>query len=163
MANSPTAPTPGSSESLPSQRPSKPATCIDFVNPLLWVLFTNFAFSFGPSIMQATNATGDLKDVILGFGAFFLILSKLVEAVIVADLVWRSPSLSGRTVNTTILLAAHVGLFGPMFFSDLTLFARFMFILWSLSLGAFFGICLAFGLGRSESNNKMGDRDVGKD
>ncbi|KAK9489199.1 hypothetical protein V1508DRAFT_83702 [Lipomyces doorenjongii] len=163
MANSPAAPTPGSSESLPSQRHSKPATCIDFVNPLLWVLFTNFAFSFGPSIMQATNATGEVKGFILAIGTFLFILSKLVEAVIVADLVWRSPLLSGRTVNTTILLAAHVGLFGPMFFSDLTLFARFMYILWSLSLGAFLGIWLAFGLGRSESNNKMGDRDVSKD
>ncbi|KAK9327186.1 hypothetical protein V1520DRAFT_349489 [Lipomyces starkeyi] len=163
MADSPMAPTPGSSASLPSQGYSKPTTCIDFVNPLLWVLFTNLAFSLGPSIMQASDAAADTKDIILAIGVGLFLLSKLVEAVVVATLVSTSPSLSGRTVTTTILLAAHVGLFGPMFFSDLTLFARFTFMLWSLSLGGFFGICLAFGLGRSEPSNRKGDRDIKED
>ncbi|KAK9365375.1 hypothetical protein V1509DRAFT_612581 [Lipomyces kononenkoae] len=156
MANSPTAPTHG----LPSQRNFKPATWIDFVNPLLWMLFTNLAFSLGPSIMQATEADADIKNIILGFGVVLLLVSKLVEVVILAELV---SSLSGRPVTTTLLLAAHIGLFGPMCFSRLTLFARFMFMLWSLSLGWVFGICLAFGLGESKPTNKMVDGEIKED
>ncbi|KAK9250286.1 hypothetical protein V1507DRAFT_468030 [Lipomyces tetrasporus] len=87
----------------------------------------------------------------------------MIEVVTVVDLITHSPSLSGRTVTTTILLAAHVGLFGPLFFSGLTLFTRVRFMVWSLSLGEFSGNCLAFGLSKSESRNKMDDRDIKKD
>ncbi|KAK9234652.1 hypothetical protein V1525DRAFT_428353 [Lipomyces kononenkoae] len=163
MANSPTAPTHGSSASLPSRQNSKPVACIDFVNPLLWMLFTNLAFSLGPSIMQATEAAADIKDIILGLGVVLFLVSKIVEVVVVAELVSSSPSLSGRPVTTTLLLAAHIGLFGPMFFSSLTLFARFMFMLWSLYLGWVLGICLAFGLGGSKPRNKKVDREIKED
>ncbi|KAK9357718.1 hypothetical protein V1504DRAFT_480142, partial [Lipomyces starkeyi] len=115
------------------------------------------------SVYGASDAAADTKDIILALGVVLFLVSKLVEVVVVADLVSRSPSLSGRTVTNIILLAAHVGLFGPMFFSDLTPFARFTFMLWSLSLGGFFGICLAFGLGTSEPSNKKGDRDIKED
>ncbi|KAK9319460.1 hypothetical protein V1517DRAFT_266258, partial [Lipomyces orientalis] len=142
---------------------SKLATYIDFLNPLLWVLFTNLAFSFGPSIVQATDADADIQAGILALGVFLFAVSKFIEVIIVTDLVIRSPSLSGRTVTTTVLLAAYVGLFGPMFFSHLTLFTRVRFMLWSLSVGLFFCICLAFGLGKSESRNKMEDRDKKED
>ncbi|KAK9357173.1 hypothetical protein V1504DRAFT_360796, partial [Lipomyces starkeyi] len=94
--DSPMAPTPGSSASLPPQRYSKPTTCIDFVNPLLWVLFTNLAFSLGLSIMRASDAAADTKDIILALGVVLFLVSKLVEAVVGADLVSRSPSLSVR-------------------------------------------------------------------
>ncbi|KAK9364325.1 hypothetical protein V1509DRAFT_643817 [Lipomyces kononenkoae] len=161
MANSPMEPTHGSSESLASQRNFKPVTWISFVNPLLWVLFTNLAFSLGPSIMQATEAAADIKDIILGVGVVLFLVSKLFEVVIVAQLV---SSLSGRpVVTTTVLLAAHIGLFGPMFFSRLTLFARFTFMLWSLSLGWVFGICLAIGFSGSKPRNKMVDKEIKED
>ncbi|KAK9322005.1 hypothetical protein V1517DRAFT_324664 [Lipomyces orientalis] len=152
MANS--TESPDVSASLPSETYSEPATYIDFLNPLLWVLFTNSAFSLGPSIMQATDFDADDQAAILGLGAVLFAVSKFIEIIIVTGLINRSPSLSSRTVATTVLLAAHVGLFGPMFFSDVTLFARFRFMLWSLSVGLFFGICLAFGLGKPESRNK---------
>ncbi|KAK9244527.1 hypothetical protein V1506DRAFT_554582 [Lipomyces tetrasporus] len=126
---------------LPSKPDSKPATYIDFLNPLLWMLFTNFAVSFGPSIMQASDADAETRDILL--------------LIFVCNLISNSPSLSGRTVITTILLAAHVGLFGPMFFSDITPFTRFTFMVWSLSLGLVFGIWLAFALGKPEARNKM--------
>ncbi|KAK9244335.1 hypothetical protein V1506DRAFT_541698 [Lipomyces tetrasporus] len=78
-----------------------------------------------------------------------------ITQVFVFDLIKRSPSLSGRTVTTTVLLAAHVGLFGPMIFSHLSLFTHIAYMVWALSLGLFFGIWLAFALGKPESRNKM--------
>ncbi|KAK9357689.1 hypothetical protein V1504DRAFT_41355 [Lipomyces starkeyi] len=151
----------GSSEPLASQPCSKPATYIDFVNPLLWMLFTNLAFSLGPSIMQASGAADYIQYITLGFGMPLFIMSKAIEATTVADLLASSPRLSGRTVTTTILLGAHVGLLAPNFISDFTLFARCTFMLWSVTLGAFLGICVAFGLGRSGFSNKNGDRVKG--
>ncbi|KAK9362928.1 hypothetical protein V1504DRAFT_446896 [Lipomyces starkeyi] len=128
---------PRSSAPSPSRPCSKSTTCIDFVNLLLWVLFTNLAFSLGPSILQASDATDFSKDLILALGVALCLVSKPFEAATMADLLARSPSLSGRTVITTILLGAHVGLLLPMFISDLTLFARFTFMLWSATPGAF--------------------------
>ncbi|KAK9357924.1 hypothetical protein V1504DRAFT_331965 [Lipomyces starkeyi] len=156
MPDSP--PEPGSSAPLPSQPCSKPATYLDFVNPLLWVLFTNLAFSLAPSILGDINA--DDQVPILVFGGLLFLMSKVAEVITVATLLGRSPSLSGRTVTTTTLLAALVGLLAPMFMLDFTLFARFTFMLWSVTLGAFFGICLAFGLGRSEFNNKKDNKGL---
>ncbi|KAK9341909.1 hypothetical protein V1522DRAFT_461157 [Lipomyces starkeyi] len=149
MPNSP--PAPGSSAPLPSRPCSKPATYLDFVNLLLWVLFTNLAFSLGPSIVQASDIHEELQLVILSFGVVLFLASKVVEAFTVADMLARSPSLSGRAVTTTILLAANVGLLVPMFMSDLTLFARFTFMLWSVTLG------------RSGFSNKNGDSDLKED
>ncbi|KAK9482243.1 hypothetical protein V1527DRAFT_34214 [Lipomyces starkeyi] len=132
----------GSSKPLASQLRSKPATYIDFVNPLLWVLFTNLAFSLGPSILQASDVRDETQVGILVIGAVPFILSKFAEVLTVADLLSRSPSLSGRTVTTTTLLGAHVGLFAPIIISNFTLFVRFTFMLWSVTLGAFLGILL---------------------
>ncbi|KAK9244350.1 hypothetical protein V1506DRAFT_541746 [Lipomyces tetrasporus] len=153
----------GSSASLPSRPYSKPTTYIDFLNPLLWMLFTNLAFSFGPSIVQASDADAETQVVILSFGGLLFVFSKMFEVVEVGALIAHSPSLSGRTVTTTILLAAYIGLFGPLFFSGLALSTLAKFMVWSLSLGLFFGICLAFGLSKSESRNKMDDRDIKED
>ncbi|KAJ8096695.1 hypothetical protein POJ06DRAFT_263160 [Lipomyces tetrasporus] len=119
------------------------------------MLFTNFAVSFGPSIMQASDVDAGTQAVIRFFGLGLFLISKIIEVMIVTGLISDSPSLSGRTVTTTILLAAHVGLFGPMFFSDVSLFTRFTFMVWALSLGLGFGIWLAFALGKPESRNKM--------
>ncbi|KAK9323555.1 hypothetical protein V1517DRAFT_307010 [Lipomyces orientalis] len=159
MSNSPTAP--GSIQPSPSRPCSKPATYIDFVNPLLWVLLTNLAFSLGPSILHASHAAANTQDLMIAFGVVLFLISKLVEAVAVADLLASSPSLSSRTVTTAILLAAHVGLLAPMFISELSLFARFTFMLWSVTLGAFFGICL--GVGRSEFGSKKVQRVIKAD
>ncbi|KAK9258263.1 hypothetical protein V1519DRAFT_463830 [Lipomyces tetrasporus] len=138
MANSPAAA--GSSASLPSRPYSKPTTYIDFLNPLLWMLFTNLAFSFGPSIVQASDADAETQVVILSFGGVAICIQQDVRSC----------------------YAAYIGLFGPLFFSGLTLFTLAKFMVWSLSLGLFFGICLAFGLSKSESRNKMDDRDIGR-
>ncbi|KAK9242797.1 hypothetical protein V1506DRAFT_546436 [Lipomyces tetrasporus] len=154
---------PGTSAPLPSRPSSRPATYTDFVNPLLWVLFTNLVFSLGPSILQASDAGIEVKSLLFAVWLVLLSTSKFLEAFTVADLIANSPSFSNRTVITTILLAAHVGLLAPMFISDVTLFARFTFMLWSVTLGAFCGICLGFGLGRSEVSNKKGDRDTEED
>ncbi|KAK9327663.1 hypothetical protein V1520DRAFT_348246 [Lipomyces starkeyi] len=115
-------PAPSSSVPLPSRPCSEPATYVDFVNPLLLVLFTNLVFSLGPSLVRASDIHEGCQVVILIFGAMTFVTSKLFEAVTVAELLDRSPSLSGRTVTTTFLLAAHVGLLAPWFMSDLTLF-----------------------------------------
>ncbi|KAK9326605.1 hypothetical protein V1520DRAFT_372643 [Lipomyces starkeyi] len=139
---------PRSSAPSPSRPCSKSATYIDFVNLLLWVLFTNLAFSLGPSILQASDAAAYNKELILALGVALILVSKPFEAATMADLLARSPSLSGRTRS----------LFGPMFISDFTLFARFTFMLWSVTVG----VGLAFGLGPSEFNNKKDDRDIKK-
>ncbi|KAK9342784.1 hypothetical protein V1522DRAFT_438624 [Lipomyces starkeyi] len=131
----------------------KPATHIDFVNPLLWVLFTNLAFSLGPSILQASDAADYTQDIILGLGMFLFLFNKALEVAFVVDLLRRPTSMSGRTVTTTTLLGAHVGLFAPIFISNFTLFARCTFMLWSVTLGAFLGILLGI-------SNKNGDRDL---
>ncbi|KAK9329111.1 hypothetical protein V1520DRAFT_344286, partial [Lipomyces starkeyi] len=158
-AQFPSAPSsPSSSAPLPSRPCPKSATYIDFVNPLLWVQFTNLAFSLSPSILRATSVKTDrdavLQRLILVLAMMLFLLSKLFEVFTVADLLLRSHSLSSRTVITIVLLAAYIGLLAPMFISELT-FAQFSFMLWSVTLGVFFGICLAFGLGRSESAIRM--------
>ncbi|KAK9329877.1 hypothetical protein V1520DRAFT_370033 [Lipomyces starkeyi] len=79
-------------------------------------------------------------NLILALGVALCLVSKPFEAATMADLLARSASLRSR-----------------LFISDLTFFSRFTFILWSVTLAAFFGICLAFGLGRSEFSNKKGD------
>ncbi|KAK9372531.1 uncharacterized protein V1513DRAFT_384614 [Lipomyces chichibuensis] len=145
MPNSP--PASGSSAFLPSHLCAEPETCFDLLNLLLWVLFTNTAFSLGPSIVRASAIHEELVPIIVFLGVITFVSSKIFEAVTVAILISSSPSLSGRTVTTTVLLAANFGLLAPTFMSNVTLFGRFRFMLWSATLGVFFGIFLACRLG----------------
>ncbi|KAK9349905.1 hypothetical protein V1505DRAFT_227896 [Lipomyces doorenjongii] len=158
MADSPTSH--GSSAPLASQPCSKTATYVDFVNPLLWVLFTNFAFSLGPSILKASHFDDVVQVFLLSVGMFLFIISKSIEAMEVTPLILAISPLSGRIVTTTSLLAANVGLLAPFLMSDFTLFEHCRFMLWSVTFGAIVGICMAFWFSRSGFSNMNGDRDL---
>ncbi|KAK9375220.1 uncharacterized protein V1513DRAFT_443144 [Lipomyces chichibuensis] len=161
MPDSP--PASGSSAPLPERPCAEPATFVDFLNVLLWMLFTNLVFSLGPSVVRASDISEELVPLLVVFGVMAFVLSKFFEVLAVGGLLSCSPSLSGRTVITTFLLAAHFGLLAPMCMSNITLYERFTFMLWSATLGVFFGIFLAFRFGRSESSFKKGDRDLKED
>ncbi|KAK9350091.1 hypothetical protein V1505DRAFT_285567, partial [Lipomyces doorenjongii] len=78
---------------LASRSISKSATNTDFVNPLLWVLFTTLATS---RLLMGQHQSSNTSTRV----ALFL-LAKPFEAIPVADSLARPRSLSGRIVTTT--------------------------------------------------------------